>query len=79
MKKLGIILGVVVVIGVLILILVAVAGGSYNRMVKLSQGVDTDWKACCPMRSANESLMNKSRHDSRQAILTADLLRVFSP
>ena len=43
MKKLGIILGVVVVIGVLILILVAVAGGSYNRMVKLSQGVDSQW------------------------------------
>jgi LemA protein len=43
MKKLGIILGVVVVIGVLILILVAVAGGSYNRLVKLSQGVDSQW------------------------------------
>ena len=41
MKKLGIILGVVVVIGVLVLILVAVAGGSYNRLVKLSQGVDS--------------------------------------
>jgi len=43
MKKLGIILGVVVVIGILILILVAVAGGSYNRLVKLSQGVDSQW------------------------------------
>ena len=43
MKKLGIILGVVVVIGVLVLILVAVAGGSYNRLVKLSQGVDSQW------------------------------------
>jgi len=43
MKKIGIILGVVSVIGVLILILVAVAGGSYNRLVKLSQAVDSQW------------------------------------
>ena len=37
MKQIPIILGVVVVIGVLVLILVAVAGGSYIRLVKLSQ------------------------------------------
>src|SRR5471032_1502796 len=43
MKKLGIILGVLAVIGVLMLILVAVAIGSYNRLVKLSQGVDSQW------------------------------------
>jgi len=43
MKQIPIILGVVVVIGVLVLILVAVAGGSYNRLVKLSQGVDSQW------------------------------------
>ncbi len=40
MKKAGIILGVVVV---LILIFVALAGGSYNRLVKLSQAVDSQW------------------------------------
>src|ERR1700689_4552935 len=37
MKKLGIILGIFV------LILIAVAGGSYNRLVKLSQAVDSQW------------------------------------
>ena len=53
MKKLGIILGVVVVIGVLVLILVAVAGGSYNRLVKLSQGVDSRQRRLnCRCRSA---------------------------
>src|ERR1017187_2592901 len=43
MKKLAIILGVVVALGLLILILIAVAGGSYNRLVKLSQAVDSQW------------------------------------
>jgi LemA protein len=43
MKKLGIIFGVLIVIGIFILILIAVAGGSYNRLVKLSQGVDSQW------------------------------------
>jgi LemA protein len=43
MKKLGLILGVVVVFGIFILILVAIAGGSYNRLVKLSQAVDSQW------------------------------------
>src|ERR1700727_1361278 len=40
MKKL---LVVLVVLGIFILILIAVAGGSYNRLVKLSQGVDSQW------------------------------------
>src|ERR1019366_7726669 len=43
MKKLAIILGVLVALGLLILILIAVAGGSYNRLVKLSQGADSQW------------------------------------
>jgi LemA protein len=43
MKKLGILLGVLVVIGVLILILIGIAAGSYNHFVKLSQGVDSQW------------------------------------
>src|ERR1035437_8856887 len=43
MKKLAVILGVLVALGLLILILIAVAGGSYNRIVKLSQNVDKQW------------------------------------
>jgi LemA protein len=43
MKKLGIIFGVLVVLGIFILILISVAGGSYNRLVKLSQAVDSQW------------------------------------
>jgi LemA protein len=43
MKKFGIIFGILVVIGVFILILVGIAAGSYNRLVKLSQGVDSQW------------------------------------
>src|SRR5271167_1060480 len=43
MKKLAIILGVLVVLGIFILTLIAVAGGSYNHLVKLSQGVDKQW------------------------------------
>ena len=43
MKKLIIVLGVLLVLGILVLILIAVAGGSYNRLVKLSQGVDSQW------------------------------------
>jgi LemA protein len=43
MKKLAIILGILVVLGIFILTLVAVAGGSYNRLVKLSQAVDSQW------------------------------------
>ena len=43
MKKIAIILGVLVVLGLLVLILIAVAGGSYNHLVKLSQAVDSQW------------------------------------
>src|ERR1700690_3158742 len=43
MKKIAIILGVLVVLGLLVLILVAVVGGSYNHLVKLSQAVDSQW------------------------------------
>src|SRR5471032_2391276 len=43
MKKLGIILVVLAIIGVFILILIGIAAGSYNRLVKLSQTVDSHW------------------------------------
>ena len=43
MKKLLIVVGVLAVLGVLAIILVAIAGGSYNRLVKLSQAVDSQW------------------------------------
>jgi LemA protein len=43
MKKLGIGCAVLAVIGLLVLIVVGVAGGSYNHLVKLSQGVDSSW------------------------------------
>ena len=43
MKKLAIILGILVVLGIFILTLVAVAGGSYNHLVKLSQAADSQW------------------------------------
>jgi Tfp pilus assembly protein PilX len=46
MKKIGIILGVVVVIGVLVLILVAVAGGSYNRLVKFRRRWTANGRRC---------------------------------
>src|SRR5947207_2340458 len=40
MKKLGIAFGILVVIG---LVLIALPAGSYNRLVKLSQAVDSRW------------------------------------
>jgi LemA protein len=43
MKKLFIILGVLAALGIFVLLLIAVAGGSYNHLVKLSQGVDSQW------------------------------------
>src|SRR5882724_11806596 len=43
MKKLGIGCGILGVIGVVALIVVATAGGSYNRLVRLSQGTDSQW------------------------------------
>jgi len=44
MKKVLIIVGAVLAVGlVVVLLLVAVVGGSYNRLVRLSQGVDSQW------------------------------------
>jgi LemA protein len=43
MKKLAIGCGILVVLGVIALIVVAIAGGSYNRLVRLQQGVNTQW------------------------------------
>jgi len=43
MKKLIVIVGILVVLGIIVLAMVAVAGGSYNHLVKLSQAVDTQW------------------------------------
>jgi len=43
MKKLAIILGVLVVLGLLVMMLILAAGFSYNHLVKLSQAVDSQW------------------------------------
>jgi LemA protein len=43
MKKLAIGCGVLVVLGVILLVVVAIAGGSYNGLVKKSQQVDSAW------------------------------------
>ena len=43
MKKLVIILGVLAVLGIGVIIAVAIAGASYNRLVKLSQSTDSQW------------------------------------
>jgi LemA protein len=43
MKKLGIGCGILAVIGVIVLILVAIGAGSYNRLVRLQQQVDKQW------------------------------------
>src|SRR5271156_2598608 len=43
MKKVAIVIGVLVVLAILILTVIAVAGGSYNHLVKLSQAVDSQW------------------------------------
>ncbi len=43
MKKLGIGCAVLVVIGLGVLIVILAAGGSYNRLVRLQQGVDKQW------------------------------------
>src|SRR5580692_7753392 len=43
MKKLGIGCGVLVVLAIIGLIIIAIAGGSYNHLVKLSQAVDGQW------------------------------------
>jgi LemA protein len=43
MKKLGIGCGIVAALGLLVLIVVAIAGSSYNRLVRLSQDTDKQW------------------------------------
>ena len=43
MKKLAIGCGVLLVLGLIVLVIVAIAGGSYNRLVRLSQAVDSAW------------------------------------
>ncbi len=44
MKKVLIILGLLLAVGVLVVVLIAaIVGGSYNRIVRLSQGVDSQW------------------------------------
>src|SRR4249920_83505 len=43
MKKLGIGCGIIAALGLLVLIVMAIAGGSYNRLVKLSQETDKQW------------------------------------
>src|SRR3954463_15299073 len=43
MKKWAIGCGVLAVLGIIVLIIVGIAGGSYNRLVRLSQAVDSQW------------------------------------
>ncbi len=43
MKKLVVVVGILLVLGVVALIVVAIAAGSYNHLVKLSQAVDSQW------------------------------------
>ena len=43
MKKLGIGCGILAALGIVVLILIAIAGGSYNHLVKLSQATDSQW------------------------------------
>ena len=43
MKKYAIGCGILAVIGIIGLVVVAIAGGSYNRLVRLSQGTDSQW------------------------------------
>src|SRR5579871_1848652 len=43
MKKYGIGCAILVAIGVIVLIIVAIAAGGYNHLVRLQQGGDTQW------------------------------------
>lgn len=43
MKKFAIGCGVLVVLAIILLAIAAIAGGSYNHLVKLSQGVNSQW------------------------------------
>ena len=43
MKKIAIGCGVLLVLGLILLVIIAIAGGSYNRLVRLSQDTDSKW------------------------------------
>lgn len=43
MKKLGIGCGALVILAIIVLAIIASAGGSYNHLVKLQQGADSQW------------------------------------
>lgn len=43
MKKLAIGCGVLVVLGVVALVVIGIAGGSYNHLVRLQQEVNKQW------------------------------------
>ncbi len=43
MKKTAIGCGVLLILGIIVLVLVVIAGGSYNRLVKLGQAVNSQW------------------------------------
>ena len=43
MKKVAIGCGVLLVLGLIVLVIIAIAGGSYNRLVGLSKAVDGAW------------------------------------
>lgn len=43
MKTLGIVAGILIALGILVAILVAIAAGSYNHLVTLSQAADSQW------------------------------------
>src|SRR5579863_3000436 len=43
MKKLGIGCAILVALGLVALVIIAISGGSYNHLVKLSQNVDSQW------------------------------------
>jgi LemA protein len=43
MKKFAVGCGILVVLAIALLVVVAIAGGSYNHLVKLQQSVNSDW------------------------------------
>ena len=43
MKKVAIGCGVLVVLGIIVVVIIAIAGGSYNRLNRLSQSADSSW------------------------------------
>jgi len=52
LKKFAIGCGALVVLGLIVLVIIVIAGGSYNRLVRLSQAVDSSWAQCKPIISA---------------------------